>query len=167
MMPGVQCTISAELDKLNVYRAGDFFKRHVDTPSSSSLLGTLVVCLPVPHAGGGLAVSHDGRRAVFDWGPGAARGEVQWAAFFSNCHHEVLPVTEGARLTVTYNLMAHKGGPVPMGAAVAPALHQMLHNLLSNPAFLVRGILCFARRGHAWEAWKEWLSFMRQCPTAD
>ena len=101
-MPGVQCTISAELDKLNVYRAGDFFKRHVDTPSSSSLLGTLVVCLPVPHAGGGLAVSHDGRRAVFDWGPGAARGEVQWAAFFSNCHHEVLPVTEGARLTVTY-----------------------------------------------------------------
>ncbi|KAM0441304.1 hypothetical protein ACHAPT_000613 [Fusarium lateritium] len=44
-----------------------------------------------------------GRRVDFDWGPKSA-DTIQWAAFFSGCEHEVLQVTEGHRMTLTYNL---------------------------------------------------------------
>jgi hypothetical protein len=59
--------------------------------------------------GGQLAVRHAGKEVVFDWsttgedqtGKGA---KVQWAAFYSDCEHEVYEVTSGHRLTLTYNL---------------------------------------------------------------
>lgn len=41
----------------------------------------------------------------FDWGSsGQVDTSVQWAAFYSDCEHEVLEVTEGNRVTLTYNL---------------------------------------------------------------
>ena len=40
-----------------------------------------------------------------------AAGEVQWAAFFSDCLHEVLPVTDGARVTLAWELFAYPGAP--------------------------------------------------------
>jgi hypothetical protein len=45
---------------------------------------------------------------VFDWGTLSTSSpmEVQWAAFYSDCPHEIFPVTTGNRITMTYNLMA-------------------------------------------------------------
>ena len=71
--------------------------------------GSPVLCLPVPHTGGALHVEHDGHSVQYEWGEGASRGEVQWAAFFGDCLHEVLPVTSGARVTMTYDLFAEPG----------------------------------------------------------
>ena len=68
-----------------------------------------MLCLPVPHTGGALHVEHDGHSVQYEWGEGASRGEVQWAAFFGDCLHEVLPVTSGARVTMTYDLFAEPG----------------------------------------------------------
>ena len=49
--------VEATLEKLNVYREGDFFKQHVDTPHvGPEMFGSLVVCLPVEHSGGALCV---------------------------------------------------------------------------------------------------------------
>lgn len=42
-----------------------------------------------------------------------AAGEVQWAAFYSDCLHEVLPVIEGARVTLAWELFAHPGKCLP------------------------------------------------------
>jgi hypothetical protein len=51
--------------KLNIYRKGDFFKRHVDTPRSAEMIGTLVVALPVAHQGGDLIIRHHGHEMKF------------------------------------------------------------------------------------------------------
>ncbi|KAK9794919.1 hypothetical protein WJX73_007372 [Symbiochloris irregularis] len=48
-------SLTAKLYKLNVYRPGDFFKSHLDTPRDG-LIGSLVVCLPHEHTGGTLKV---------------------------------------------------------------------------------------------------------------
>lgn len=98
----------AELYKLNVYEGpSGLFKPHVDTPRSTEQIGSLVVCLPSVHQGGELEVRHEGRTMTFDWSmPEAARPEIQWAAFYSDCEHEVLQVTSGHRITLTYNLYA-------------------------------------------------------------
>jgi len=39
---------------------------------------------------------------MFDWSGDCQ--QIQWAAFYSDCEHEVLPVTSGHRITITYNL---------------------------------------------------------------
>ena len=104
--------IKAELYKLNVYSApGGKFKPHVDTPRSTSQIGSLVVALPVTHEGGELAVRFAGKEMVFDWSSNAEDEEtvISWAAFYSDCEHEVFEVTSGHRvtLTCTYFLECH------------------------------------------------------------
>lgn len=44
--------IVVRLDKLNIYKEGDFFKGHVDAPKSKDMFGTLVVNPPLDYAGG-------------------------------------------------------------------------------------------------------------------
>ncbi len=55
-------------------------------------------------------MEHSGRSVTYEWGEGAGAGEVQWAAFFSDSFHEVLPVVQGARVTLAYDLLAHPPG---------------------------------------------------------
>jgi hypothetical protein len=50
--------IAAKIHKINIYKKGNFFKEHVDTPLGSKMIGSLVVCLPCAHEGGALVVSH-------------------------------------------------------------------------------------------------------------
>lgn len=40
---------------------------------------------------------------------GAGTDELQWAAFFGDCVHEVEPVTAGHRVTITYAIVVNKG----------------------------------------------------------
>ena len=95
--------IKAELYKLNVYLTGGHFKSHVDTPCSKDMFGSLVICLPAAFTGGELVTYHQKRKVVFDWSV-LSRNQIQWAAFYSDVEHEVLPVTSGYRITLTYNL---------------------------------------------------------------
>lgn len=96
----VQRRVVAGLDKLNVYGQGDFFKGHVDTPRSPDMFGTLLLNLPVKHEGGELVVhapqSHPeaSEPRKTNWG---SETSIGWIAFFSDCPHEVLPVTSGNR----------------------------------------------------------------------
>ena len=74
------------------------FKPHVGTPRSADMFGSLVVCLPSKFTGGALVTRHQGRQVTFDWSSSTA---TQWAAFYSDVEHEVLPVTSGHRITLT------------------------------------------------------------------
>ncbi|KAK8859871.1 oxidoreductase 2OG-Fe(II) oxygenase family protein [Apiospora arundinis] len=127
--------VRAELYKLNVYSApSGKFKSHVDTPRSREQFGSLVVCLPVEHEGGQLKVRHKGEEMTFDWSTTRnnqnnqnkkykSRSDSQaihWAAFYSDCEHEVLEVTSGHRVTLTYNLYAVRGFQRLTGAALSP-----------------------------------------------
>ncbi|UZP40620.1 hypothetical protein NXS19_008436 [Fusarium pseudograminearum] len=94
----------AELCKLNVHSASsDLSQTLVNTPASIGQIATLVVCLPVAHKGGKLTVREKDQQVEFDWASGPSH-MIQWAAFFDICELETLPITEGHRLTLTYNL---------------------------------------------------------------
>ncbi|KAI8716889.1 Fe2OG dioxygenase domain-containing protein [Fusarium sp. LHS14.1] len=106
-----QRTLKAELYKLNVYTGpSGHFSSHVDTPGSRSQIGSLVVCLPVQHKGGALEVRQEDQLMHFDWDNMDPEGpQIQWAAFYSDCEHEVREVTSGHRITLTYNLYVTRG----------------------------------------------------------
>ncbi|KAJ3560701.1 hypothetical protein NP233_g10667 [Leucocoprinus birnbaumii] len=97
----------AEVTKLNVYTQGGFFKAHKDTPKSHQMFGSLVFTLQTPHTGGNLVLRHQDRSLNFD-APSllnfAPKPAVAYVAFYSDVEHEVLEVTSGARITITFNL---------------------------------------------------------------
>ena len=78
----------------------------------------------------------------FDWSssPQNPMQKVSWAAFFSDVEHEVLPVTDGYRLTLTYNLYCDKLSDVTPTASItnSPFYHE-LRAAVSNPHFLRDG----------------------------
>ncbi|TQV90386.1 oxidoreductase, 2OG-Fe(II) oxygenase family protein [Cordyceps javanica] len=140
--------VRAELYKLNIYSGPSRkFKPHVDTPRSSSQFGSLVICLPVKHTGGHLKVRHKEQEVVFDWSADQDKPDhdrIRWAAFYSDCEHEVLEVTSGHRLTLTYNLYAVRGagrltGVSPTLNPVHLPLFQALKEVLSQDPFGCQG----------------------------
>ena len=140
--------IRAELYKLNVYSGpSGLFRPHVDTPRSEVQIGSLVVCLPVPFDGGALAVTHQQEEVVYDWaGSSSADGTpfVQWAAFYSDCEHEVLEVTSGHRVTLTYNLFLAPGTSLLAGRPTSLDRERLplavnLRNMLANADFMPDG----------------------------
>ncbi|KAL5528027.1 hypothetical protein ACEPAF_7163 [Sanghuangporus sanghuang] len=103
--------IKAELYKLNVYGKDGFFKSHKDTPRATNMFGSLVIVLPTPHTGGELVFRHKSKEWTFDPASAISKATVPsivYAAFFSDVEHEVLPVKEGYRVTLTYNLYYKK-----------------------------------------------------------
>ncbi len=137
--------VHAELYKLNVYEGpSGKFKSHVDTPRSDNQLGSLVVCLPSYHEGGNLIIRHNNRALTFDWGRSQ---HIEWAAFYSDCEHEVLKVTNGHRVTLTYNLsfIYTRGVSSPSLKIDTTPLYNDLQAALQSPGFLAEGgVLGFA-----------------------
>ncbi|TDL27743.1 hypothetical protein BD410DRAFT_738968, partial [Rickenella mellea] len=134
--------------KLNVYGVGSFFKAHKDTPRGEKMFGSLVIVLPTPHQGGGLVLRHDSNEAVFDSAKeltGKPPGTIAFVAFYSDVEHEVLQVTSGNRVTITYNLYFSEEKekvPLPSPEVHVPASDEFsdsLKSILANPAFFPKG----------------------------
>lgn len=86
---------------------------------------------------------------IFDWS--TAKDEISWAAFFSSCEHEVMEVTEGHRLTLTYNLFIRRATD-PIARALNPVespLFKLLVELkgLIQPGEVI-GLYCNHRYYH-------------------
>ena len=138
----------AELYKLNVYSGpSGLFKPHVDTPRSEIQIGSLVVCLPVEFESGTLAVRHQQEEVVYDWSKFQSNEQgpsVHWAAFYSDCEHEVLEVTSGYRVTLTYNLFLAPGTSILTSRPTSLDREQLplvanLKTMLSNAKFMPDG----------------------------
>ncbi|OKO99838.1 hypothetical protein PENSUB_8055 [Penicillium subrubescens] len=145
-----------ELYKLNVYSGpSGLFKSHVDTPRSKNQIGSLVVCLPSPFKGGNLIVRHEGREVDFDWEHQSA-DTIQWAAFYSDCDHEIKTITDGDRITLTYNLYAVTellDRANQISAIIDPKsfpLYGFLKDLLMMPGFMKTGGVLGAFCSHAY-----------------
>ena len=135
-------SIRAEIHKLNIYTGPNgHFKPHLDTPRSGEMLGSLVVCLPTKFSGGALVTRHLGQEVVFDWSHSFQESDcnqnIQWAAFFSDVQHEILPVTSGHRITLTYNLYYAKERLSAL--PVIGPFHHYLQEALKNPYFMPEG----------------------------
>ncbi|KAH0844910.1 oxidoreductase, 2OG-Fe(II) oxygenase family protein [Fonsecaea pedrosoi] len=143
--------VRAELYKLNVYAApSGKFKAHVDTPRSKHQIGSLVVCLPSVHEGGQLVLRHQGREEVFDWSGEKGSNSIQWAAFYSDCEHEVLEVTAGERVTLTYNLYVTCSANTALIDPEQVGLYHTLKTLLEQPSFCKNGLLLGYHCAHAY-----------------
>ncbi len=101
---GIKQEVTADLYKLLVYEKGSFFVPHRDTEKAHRMFATLVICLPSKHEGGQLVVSHAGQSLVVDFSGKTSNYELQYAAFYADCQHEVRPVTNGYRVCLVYNL---------------------------------------------------------------
>ncbi|KAI0044160.1 hypothetical protein FA95DRAFT_1574651 [Auriscalpium vulgare] len=146
--------IHIELYKLNVYDEGSFFKPHKDTPRSGSMFASLVVVFPTLHEGGALVLRHGGEEWTFDSAQvlaSAAPPSVAYISFFSDVEHEVLPVTKGHRVTLTYNIYYADVDDDPNLPAALPSMDPLaasshgnmllsaLKDLLDAPDFLPKG----------------------------
>lgn len=105
--------------------------------------------------GGSLAVRHLGKKMVFDWATAKAgtkkesigdskEPSVQWAAFYSDCEHEVHGVKNGHRVTLTYNLyvcrgQGHLAGATPVLDPTQLPLYKGLKRAIASPQILKRG----------------------------
>jgi len=124
------------------------FKPHVDTPRGFTQFGSLVVCLPYRHQGGELRIAHGsaaGNQSItYNWSDQDV--EIKWAAFYSDCEHEVKEVTAGHRITLTYNLYAHEqlGGIFRSPSTVETESFTLFHRAkeaLTSPEFFPKGRL--------------------------
>ena len=109
---GVTDPIEAEFYKLLIYPRGSFFVPHRDTEKTPFMFATLVVVLPSIGTGGELIVRHKDREVRLDLRTDDP-SEAAFAAFYADCLHEVLPVTQGCRLTLVYNLLRKGKGKAP------------------------------------------------------
>ncbi|KAL2793352.1 hypothetical protein BJX66DRAFT_326137 [Aspergillus keveii] len=120
----------AELYKLNVYSGpSGIFRKHVDTPRGAS---------------GILNVQHHGHKVTFDWSD-KSDTTIQWAAFYSDCEHEIETITHGDRITLTYNLYVTEpiGGLITGSNTVIDPqtfpIYGWMKNLLSTDDFMENG----------------------------
>ena len=86
------------------------------------MFATLVICLPSKHEGGQLIVSHAGRSLVVDFSGKTSNYELQYAAFYADCEHEVRPVTDGYRICLIYNLITGRRSKQPAAPEFSDAI---------------------------------------------
>jgi hypothetical protein len=112
------------------------------------MLGSLVIIYPTAHEGGELVLRHKGHEWKFDANSltvSQSSPSLAYIAFYSDIEHEVLEVTSGRRVTVTYNLYFVDPLLRPEASAVAPDfksfsnLRTTLQGLLKSPEFLPNG----------------------------
>lgn len=94
--------LKAEMHNMLVYERGQFFRPHQDSEKDDAMIGTLVVSLPSQYRGGEMTVEQHGEVMAFR----GSRSTLQLVAFYADCRHEVHRVTSGARVVLTYNLLA-------------------------------------------------------------
>ena len=159
--------LRAELYKLNIYARGGFFKAHVDTPRSEKMFGSLVVCLPTPFTGGELIVRHHKEEIKYDWSSTASDTSLHWAAFFSDVEHEVLPVSEGYRVTLTYNLSyQYKASDATFDVKTC-SFYKLLQATLSNPVFMRDGGVLGFNSQHSYVFDTQWADVLAHINTIE
>ena len=99
--------IRAELYKLLIYGPGDKFQLHKDTLRGVNHFGTLIASLPSYYKGGEFVIQHCNIQESFNHSLEHSSDNwngIQWVAFYTDCLHEVKTVTEGYRVSLTFNL---------------------------------------------------------------
>ena len=142
LTPGIRF-FRAKLQQMNIYTASTGgVKAHVPRPvkSHAKLLGTIIVCLPTQFVGGALVTRHNGQQVTYDWSSpaGEPAQKIQWAAVTSDVEHEILPVTKGYRVTLTYIISEDSWFPSYSEVDTCP-IYMYLKAVLGHPHFLRDG----------------------------
>lgn len=92
------------LHNLLIYGPGQFFKPHQDSEKIDGMVATLVIILPAAHIGGDLIIQHQQHSFHFE-SESITPQSLKCVAFYADCQHEVIPVKQGYRIALTYNLV--------------------------------------------------------------
>ena len=120
--------LESQLYKLLIYEKGGFFLPHKDGEKVDRMVATCIISLPSPHEGGSLVIRHAGEEVTIRFDSPENRFNLQYAAFYSDCEHEVKPVESGYRLCLVYNLVLTGNG---RAAVQAPNFGQQADRLTS------------------------------------
>ncbi|KAK1985924.1 2OG-Fe(II) oxygenase superfamily protein [Colletotrichum cereale] len=121
----IRSPVNAELYKLLVYEKGAMFKAHTDSEKCPGMFGTLVICLPSVHEGGDVVVKHAGQTKTFK----TSKVDQSFACWYSDVQHEVLPVTHGYRVVLTYNLTIDQAAEQPSAGLLRSETRMLRHTL--------------------------------------
>ena len=107
----------------------------------------MVIYYPTPYKGGEVVLRHEGHEWKIDTKVLTASQtspSLAYVAFHSDVEHEVLKVTIGRRVTVTYDLYLVDppwkfGAPAAARAQSVSSFHVTLRKLLESPEFLPEG----------------------------
>jgi hypothetical protein len=105
--------IHANLYKMLIYEAGDFFLPHKDSEKEKGMFGSLIIGLPSKHSGGELVVSFEGETTSVDFSEITPNYEIPFCAFYADCTHEIKPLASGYRVVLVYNLIQESGKEKP------------------------------------------------------
>lgn len=103
-IPSGPAGINALRHKMLLYGKGDMFKEHRDAEKEPGMFGTLAICLPSEHKGGEAHLAHGGQRKILKTAESSEFGST-YLCWYSHIKHEVMEVTSGFRLVLTYNLV--------------------------------------------------------------
>jgi hypothetical protein len=120
--------LTAEFHAMLVYGPGQFFAPHQDSEKADAMIGTLVVTLPSDSQGGALVVSDGGTRVTYR----SSKTSLTFVGFYADCRHEVLPITSGYRVVLTYNLLLGGDTTGSVAARVDPVVAQRLAGCLAE-----------------------------------
>ncbi|KAI0649899.1 hypothetical protein C8Q79DRAFT_997888 [Trametes meyenii] len=129
--------LTAIRDKLEIWPKGNGIT--IQSRPLDNRVATVLVTLPVKFRGGSLVVrSLDGMEEKF-YGRGGKGGDLEWAAFMSDCDYEIQPVRSGCRITISYAVQVKSFGPA--GIQPDPLINPSDHflDLLSPVLNMSRG----------------------------
>ena len=127
--------IRVEICNLNICSGMEsYYRGHAEC--SGDVIGNLVVCLPSQFMGGNLIAHHNDQKIEFKWSS-ASNEAIQWAALFGGAKYEILPVTSGYCVTLTYKIYTSKKR-LPIIPPGCP-FYQTLENALRTPHFMREG----------------------------
>jgi hypothetical protein len=95
--------------------------------------------------GGQLRVAQKGKERVYLDKQWFNEGNIRWVAFYSDCEYEVLPVTAGHRITLTYQLYVSEciGGLVQPQLQIPDSkfypMYRCIKDMLALPTFMKNG----------------------------
>lgn len=120
---------------------------HYSTEKIPGMFGSLVICFPSAHQGGEVLLKHNGQQKLFK-----SSGYTQsFASWYSDVHHEVLPVTSGYRWVVTYNLAIDPQEARPSTALQTPGtkvVREVMSRWLSKDAKSRKNMFLYHRLEH-------------------
>lgn len=136
---------TAQPYKLLLYDEGSFFKAHKDSEKIPGMFGTLVVCLPSKHSGGGVKLSFGDSGQTY-WTEMGSEFNMSSLAWYSDVTHEITEVQSGYRLVLTYNIVqtasTASGCSAKQSVAQVNQLRQHLAKWRSNPSDVAKLVCC-------------------------
>ncbi|KAJ7281060.1 hypothetical protein C8J57DRAFT_1501256 [Mycena rebaudengoi] len=137
-------SLRVKMQGLDICGPGFTVNKQGNPVGPDNVVASLVVVLPVVHAGGAFTIEHGGTTWNFDPSTNLSRTTTSllpYVALYHDVAHTIAPVQSGHRVTLTYNLFLVDRNPAAPSVRTTAEheLENKLRSLLAAPSFLPAG----------------------------